>query len=423
MPGFAAQWAHRVVPRFADPVLERSYRIEQRTRQAWFTVRMIVFGTIGILAYWIFALIALGPRTAWGIVSQQGMLLPILLIYTWLVRRPSYAHSPAADIFLYSAIQPSLYTSIAPAISARPVGWSFNAQLCFSLILTMAFACLNFTAAVGAFFLLVVASIVYLAIVLTLAGFPSGVVLFTVQDYTFYAVVIVFLNLAMDRKARSMFAARVELSAEREKSDRLLTNMLPVPVAERLKSREAVADTFDDIVVVFIDLVGFTPLSQRLGPARIVELLNAFFERADHGTDLFGLEKVKTIGDAYMAVAGAIVPTPRPAKAAIDFAVWLRGEALRVGRGFDCELRLHVGIASGPAIGGVTGSKRFSYDYWGSTVNLAARLQDSVGADGIAVSAAVRGVVGDSYPFRPSRSVMLKGLGATTVYDLDLAAE
>ena len=199
--------------------------------------------------------------------------------------------------------------------------------------------------------------------------------------------------------------------------------MLPAPVSERLKSNQVVADSFDAIVVVFVDLVGFTPLSQRLGPVGIVELLNAFFGRADQGTDLFGLEKVKTIGDAYMAVAGAIVPTPRPAKAAVDFAVWLRSEARQVGRRFELDLRLHVGIASGPAIGGVTGSKRFSYDYWGPTVNLAARLQDSVGPDGIAVSAAIRETVGDSYRFRPERSVTLKGLGATPIFDLDLAVE
>ena len=197
--------------------------------------------------------------------------------------------------------------------------------------------------------------------------------------------------------------------------------VLPAPVAERLKSGETVADAFSDVVVVFVDLVGFTALSQRMGPSRIVGLLDAFFERADQGTDLFALEKVKTIGDAYMAVVGALTRPPRPAKAAVDFAVWLRGEAASVGREFSVELRLHVGIAGGPAIGGVTGAKRLNYDYWGDTVNLAARLQDSIGADGIAVSESVWLAVRDSYPFNPPRPVFLKGFGQTPVYDLDLA--
>jgi class 3 adenylate cyclase len=93
-----------------------------------------------------------------------------------------------------------------------------------------------------------------------------------------------------------------------------------------------------------------------------------------------------------------------------------------VGRDFGIDLRLHVGIASGPAIGGVTGAKRPSYDYWGHTVNLAARLLDSVGADGIAVSEPVWREVRDSYPFHEPRSVVLKGVGATQVYDVDLPA-
>ena len=190
-----------------------------------------------------------------------------------------------------------------------------------------------------------------------------------------------------------------------------------------MKSDEAIADSFADIVVLFVDLVGFTPLSRQLGPKRIVELLNAYFERADRGTDLFGMEKVKTIGDAYMAVAGALTQPPQPAKAAVDFAIWLRGEAHKVGLEFGVDLRLHVGIASGPAIGGVTGAKRLSYDYWGHTVNLAARLQDSVGADGIAVSEPVWRTVQDIYPFKTPRVVALKGLGATPVHDLDVALD
>jgi class 3 adenylate cyclase len=103
--------------------------------------------------------------------------------------------------------------------------------------------------------------------------------------------------------------------------------------------------------------------------------------------------------------------------------VWLRGEARAAGRRFGVDLRLHVGIARGPAIGGVISAKRISYDYWGPTINLAARLQDTVGADGIAVSEAIHRTVARSYPFRAPRSVFLKGLGNTPVYDLDLAAE
>jgi class 3 adenylate cyclase len=422
MAGFAARFADSVLPRFSDPLLERRYRQEQRSRQAWFTVRMTYFGAAGIAVYWVVAFATLDVRTALGIVLDMAWFLPILLIYGWLVGRPSYTETAWADIALYISIQYPLYHSVSRIAATQTTGWAFNAQLCYSLIVAAAFACLNFTAAVRPFCYLVAASIAYLATVLITHGYPRDVVTHTLQNYVFFALIMIFLNAAMDRKTRAMFLARTRLAAEREKSERLLANMLPEPVAERLKSQQAIADQFDDIVVIFIDLVGFTPLSQQLGPARIVELLNAFFERADHGTDLFELEKVKTIGDAYMAVTNAITHPPRPHKAAIDFAVWLRGEALKVGRNFGVDLRLHVGIASGPAIGGVISAKRLSYDYWGHTVNLAARLQDSVGADGIAVSEPVWRAARDSYPFHDRRSVELKGVGATAVYDVDLPA-
>ena len=413
----------RVFPRFPDRALDRRYRMEQRLRQAWFTQRMIILGAIGLVVYWGVGFATLDGRAALEIVVTQAWLLPIMLLYGWIVGRPAYADAWWADLTLYVSIQPMLYQSVANIADSPSTGWTFNTQFCYTLMLAMAFACLNFIAAVRPFFVLALASVAYLAVVLWLHGYALAPATFTVQNYAFFALIVFFLNLAMDRKARAMFLAQAELVTERAKSELLLGNMLPPPIAERLKSRQVIADRFEDVVVVFVDLVGFTPLSQQLGPERIVELLNAFFERADRGTDLFELEKVKTIGDAYMAVTNAITRPHRPHKAAIDFAVWLRAEARKVGRDFDTDLRLHVGIASGPAIGGVISGKRLSYDYWGHTVNLAARLQDSVGADGIAVSEPVRRAVGSSYPFHEVRSVVLKGVGATPVYDLDLPAE
>jgi len=408
--------------RFGDPGLERAYRHDQRKRQAWFTVRLIYFGAAGIVVYWIVAFATLDSASAWGIVLDQAVFVPILMLFAWMVGRPEYVDAWWADIVLFVSVQPPLYQSISRIIATQATGWTFNAQFCYSLMLALAFACLTFAAAVVPFFLLTLASVGYLVVVLWAHGYSRDVLTYTVQNYAYFALILFFVNVAMDRKARATFLAQADLAAARQKSDQLIANMLPVPIADRLKSQETIADAFDDIVVVFVDLVGFTPLSQQLGPARIVELLNAFFGRADHGTELFGLEKVKTIGDAYMAVAGAITKPPRPAKAAVDFAVWLRREARDVGRQFAVDLRLHVGIASGAAIGGVTGSKRLSYDYWGHTVNLAARLQDAAAADGIAVSEPIFRRVRNSYAFLEPRGIELKGVGATPVYDLDLPA-
>jgi adenylate cyclase len=364
-----------------------------------------------------------GVCDRWAGHCRAGHVAPDPVDLRWLVARPSYTRSSLADLFLYSAIQPSLYRSAAQVVASGEIGWRFNSQLCFSLMLAMAIACLNFTAAVAPFFVLCLASVAYLAAALVVHGEPGTVVAFTVQNYALFIVVVFFLNVAMDRKARAMFAARTSLDDERAKSETLLANILPEPVAERLKSQQAVADRFDDLVVIFVDLVGFTNLSERLGAERVVELLNAYFECADHACDLFELEKVKTIGDAYMAVAGAITKPPRPAKAAVDFAVHLRRSAADAGRRFGVDLRLHAGIARGPAIGGVISAKRISYDYWGPTINVGARLMDAAGADGIAVSEEVQRAVADSYTFAGPRRIALKGLGETPVYDLVMAAE
>ena len=422
MAGFGAGFLGLVFERFPERAVERRYRFEQRSRQAFFTVRMIYFGVAGIVGYWGVAFATLDWGTALGIVLDQSWFLPILLLFGWLVNRPGYADAWWADIGLFTAVQFPLYRSVTRIVATQVTGWPFNTQFCYSLMGAMVFACLTFTAAVRPFFYLTLASIAYLWMVLFTHGYSRDVMAFTLQNYVFFALMMVFLNVTIDRKARVAFRAQTRLTAEREKSERLIASMLPGPIAERLKSQQAIADQFEDVVVVFVDLVGFTPLSQELGPQRIVELLNTYFERADQGTDLFELEKVKTIGDAYMAVTNAITRPPRPHKAAIDFAVWLRGEARKVGRDFGIDLRLHVGIASGPAIGGVISAKRLTYDYWGHTVNLAARLQDSVGADGIAVSEPVWRAVRDSYPFHPPRIVVLKGLGETPVYDIDLPA-
>ncbi len=217
-----------------------------------------------------------------------------------------------------------------------------------------------------------------------------------------------------------MFKLTADLEVERAKSDRLLSNVLPAPIAERLRMDEEVADDFDAVAVVFADIVGFTRLAKRLGSRRTVAMLNAYFSRADHAIDLFGLEKVKTIGDCYMAVgrcADRSAPAGPPPRSISRCS--LVKEAHRVGKEFGLDLKVRVGIHSGDVVGGVISSKRLSYDYWGDTINVAARLQGLAFEDGITVSGTIRDAVGDSYAFHAPRQVTLKNLGEADVYDVD----
>ncbi len=413
----------RVFQRLPTRELETRYRHEQRLRQAKFTRGMVLIAAGMTVAGWIANFVLLDAADAVVLVREQLAYFPILLVYAWFVGRPEYADGWWADVALFVVIQPIILNAIDRLMETGDSGIAFYSQLTYALQMVMAFACLAFAASVGAYLGLTLASVGYLLAVLTLRGYDSAIVIYSINSYGAFALVLFYINWSMDDKARRLFKKGSELDVERAKSDRLLDNILPGQVANRLKSNEVVADVYDDITCIFIDLVGFTTLSRKLGAQRIVELLNAFFSRADHATDLFGLEKVKTIGDAYMAVAGAITKPPRPEKAAVDFAIYLVHEAHAVGHQFGVDLRVHIGINSGPAFGGVISAKRISYDYWGDTINVAARLQDCASADGVTVSQSIHDAVVGAYAFKPPRTVVLKGLGETPIYDLDIALD
>ena len=195
---------------------------------------------------------------------------------------------------------------------------------------------------------------------------------------------------------------------------------MPAEIAERLRNNEQVSDAHEHVAIVFADIVGFTRISKALGSKGTVDMLNLLFARADHGCGLFGMEKVKTIGDCYMAVSGALTKPPRPEKAAVDFSVFLVREAHRVGEQLGIDLKVRIGINTGEMIGGVIGNMRLSYDYWGDTINVAARLQGLAEPDGITVSKAIWDLTKDSYPYDPPRVAHLKNLGDSDVYDIHL---
>jgi guanylate cyclase len=212
---------------------------------------------------------------------------------------------------------------------------------------------------------------------------------------------------------------RVRAKAE---SEALLLNVLPRSIADRLKRGELViADHHDEVTVLFADLAGFTPFAARETPARVVAVLNEIFSSFDSLAERFGLEKIKTIGDAYMVVAG--VPEPRPDHATVVLQMALAMHALveRPEDAPDRPRQLRTGIASGPVVAGVIGHRKFSYDVWGDAVNLASRME-STGVPGmIQVAASTWQVCRDRYPFTP-RDVDVKGLGELRTYLLDPGA-
>jgi len=209
---------------------------------------------------------------------------------------------------------------------------------------------------------------------------------------------------------------RERLAAENE---RLLLNILPEPIAQRLRDGEPlIADRFDDVTLLFADIVEFTRLSSRLSPAELVGVLNDMFTALDDLVDRYDLEKVKTIGDAYMVVGGmsgrADDHTARVALMALD----LSAAVAQIDAAVELGVRFRMGIACGPAIAGVIGTKKFIYDVWGDTVNLASRME-SLGQPGrVQVTHAVMERLSPAFGFEARGLIEVKGKGPTPTYFL-----
>jgi len=213
------------------------------------------------------------------------------------------------------------------------------------------------------------------------------------------------------------------LRNERERAERLLLNVLPAAIAERLKSRpgDTLAERFDAVSVLFADLVGFTPLAAQLSPEVGVDLLNDVFTAFDALSEKHGVEKIKTIGDGYMVVGGAPEATRDRCATmtglALDMQSWLKKKTERDGLG----LRLRVGINCGPAVGAIIGTKKFQYDLWGDTVNVASRME-STGLPGrIQVTEVVKGHLGERFNLEARGEIDIKGKGRLKTWFVDSA--
>ena len=207
-------------------------------------------------------------------------------------------------------------------------------------------------------------------------------------------------------------AAFAALEVEREKSERLLLNILPPAIAQRLKAREeTIAESYAGVTVLFTDLCGFTEFSQHVEAHRLVEVLDRIFTLFDHLAADHGIEKIKTIGDAYMAVAGLPEPRADHAEAVADMALGLRDGFTRLMEDLGLDLKVRIGIHSGPVVAGVIGRHKFIYDLWGDTVNIASRMESHGQPGMVHVSQATRDLLEGRYEFVDRGEVAVKGKG------------
>jgi class 3 adenylate cyclase len=210
-----------------------------------------------------------------------------------------------------------------------------------------------------------------------------------------------------------------EVERERNKSEKLLLNILPGSIADRLLHDEIViADRFDSASVLFLDIVDFTKMSCNMPASEVVDFLNALFSRFDTLTDEYGLEKIKTIGDAYMAVSGIPVPASDHARRTANIAIAMLKELNDYSIKKDLMMQARIGICSGPVVAGVIGKKRFIYDLWGDTVNTASRMESFGIPNKIQVTQATYDILKDDYIFDFRGQVDIKGKGKMKTYFL-----
>lgn len=196
------------------------------------------------------------------------------------------------------------------------------------------------------------------------------------------------------------------------RSESLLLNILPKLIVEQLKREEhMIASYYEEATVLFADIVDFTRLAERLDARELIDLLNSVFSQFDDLAEKHGLEKIKTVGDAYMAVAGVPEPCPSHADATVAMAVEMQQAMVSLSAKLGQDIKLRVGIHSGPLVAGVIGRKKFAYDVWGDTVNTASRLESHGLASQIQVSAQTRGLLGERFRCGEVRTISVKGKG------------
>lgn len=242
---------------------------------------------------------------------------------------------------------------------------------------------------------------------------PSSIIIIIAVPFLITSLPIVWIgSLHVQQYARQNYRASKLLALSMQESESLLLNILPAQIADRLKKTPGtIAEGFNHVSVLFADIEAFTRLSERHHPDVIVEMLNRIFSRFDEISIRYGAEKIKTIGDAYMLAAGIPEVTQNHSAIVADCALDMIKAAEYFRDPDGNPLKIRVGIHTGPAIAGVIGTHKFSYDLWGDTVNTASRMESHGGAGRVHATMEIHDALKDHYVFEPRNEINIKGKG------------
>ncbi len=384
---------------------------------------LLIFAT-GLISFasvlWLFIYWQLGPRFS----STIPFVFQLLLIANLVI----FLRSRNFDLFRLTQLSLFLFMpfvaqwSMGNFITSSGVSlWALLAPVGAILIvgpreaLAWFIAYLVLTAMSGVFD-------VYLADAAQPYKIPTqiSVFFFALNFAAISTIVFLLLRFSASEKRKiqtHLEEAHQQLQEEQERSERLLLNILPGPVAERLKnSDQTIADGFADVSVMFVDIVNFTKVAEGLKPQQVFSMLNRIFSSFDELAEKYGLEKIKTIGDAYMVAGGLNDQCSDYSDALVDLALEMRDLLQNDFQVNQMHLEVRIGIGTGPVVAGVVGKKKFIYDLWGDTVNLASRIT-SEGIPGMVhVDAATYHRLEPRFDFHGPQTLHLKGKGKTVVY-------
>jgi len=402
---------------FPDPATERAFLRAERIERGQAIRALIVIAIATLISYIVLNPMHFPRAGVIAYTQAAGAFIAAMLGFFFLTRTQVYLDKPWLDLPVFILMAGAMKWLALVLAGLQPwTGFPPHVMAMVQMAILVIFASVGFA---GTFRLFLIWALALLALfglwIMTLPGITDISRVYTLTNFTTFFVFALYFNWDVDRRARKVFAANAALEAERAKTEELLYNVLPQEVAARLRAGEAVADSFSDLTAIFVDLVDFSKLSKRLSPGHLVKMLNIFFSAADRCAERHGIEKVKTIGDAYMAVIGGMASHGRDSKAAILFARDLIADLAAIAVETGLPLQARIGIHSGPAVGGVIGSSRLAYDYWGDTMNIASRLQGVAPYGGVAVSEATWFQTRAMQDYEQQTAV-LKGIGETHVY-------
>ena len=406
--------------RFADPETEARYQRMARTLRQPFVRVYAGIVTALILAYGILNPLFVIEDHLVQVSLYSALTIGVLGTYLAATFWDQYPEQPMIDFIALLAL--SLLVTLANAIlyeTLTQLHERMHAAGTINRLVVIAFAAFALAGRVRLFIIWLIFDFAIFANLALHPQTPGAGWAYAVASYAGSISVMLMINFALEKSSRRAFALSDALDAERRRNEEMLHNVLPPAAAQRLKDGQMVADSYGDASVIFIDIVGFSSLAKRVSPGHLIDLLNGFFSLADRCAGECGVEKVKTIGDAYLAISGGNMASRNSAQSAIAFAEAVIAGLPEVRRETGIDVQIRVGIHSGPVVGGVIGETRMAYDYWGETMNIAARIEGTASPGGIAVSEACYLRTHGLHDFSEPETIVLKGVGETLVYKIN----